>query len=522
MNDLLKELPSCPEAKKCEILNQFLIKYALTLKFDELNENGQRQAIWESLFDILETPEISAIHDLSLAALRILSRDKTDLENLITHKRINIVLDNAALGEHNSEQIKETKVITEALKLLCNLLFNSEKVQKLIVSTTAIPHVINRLNNYDKNISHEIRLFDTRILFLITALNVPTRNFVRERLHGDECLEKHLKKIILEAGNNLNETQTVLACEILKVLFNLHIKESTDNEKEKLEELVTMLRQLFLSGSAMAEELQSNIINLLTALPYSSYGPFAPDVDEPNADGSEVVYRKKDMTAMAKLLKFLDSRLEAESNLVEKLSPTMTALLRLVKSNRLIRKYTRLQVLPPLKDVMKRPEEGKSLRAKLCKLLTSPLNEVRDLVAEFVFVLCKEDVGRMVKYTGYGNAAGMFANKGLLHQRQPDTNYSSDSEDSETEEYAKYKEQINPVTGCYEKPKPNPLEGMSEEQKEYEAMQLAGLMDKLTSEGLVQPCRIDADGKPKPIEHVLELQNELMRGKNLQQDSDSD
>ena len=47
----------------------------------------------------------------------------------------------------------------------------------------------------------------------------------------------------------------------------------------------------------------------------------------------------------------------------------------------------------------------------------------------------------MIKYTGYGNAAGMFANKGLLGRQQPKTEYSSESEDSETEEYTKYKEQ---------------------------------------------------------------------------------
>lgn len=49
----------------------------------------------------------------------------------------------------------------------------------------------------------------------------------------------------------------------------------------------------------------------------------------------------------------------------------------------------------------------------------------------------------MVKYTGYGNAAGMFANKGLLGSSGSgqETTYSSESEDSETEEYLKYKEQ---------------------------------------------------------------------------------
>jgi len=39
---------------------------------------------------------------------------------------------------------------------------------------------------------------------------------------------------------------------------------------------------------------------------------------------------------------------------------------------------------------------------------------------------------------------------------------------------------INPVTGCFEHPKPNPLEGMTEEQKEYEALKLVNLVDKLT------------------------------------------
>lgn len=38
---------------------------------------------------------------------------------------------------------------------------------------------------------------------------------------------------------------------------------------------------------------------------------------------------------------------------------------------------------------------------------------------------------------------------------------------------------INPVTGCFEHPKPNPLEGMTEEQKEFEALQLVDLVDKL-------------------------------------------
>lgn len=86
----------------------------------------------------------------------------------------------------------------------------------------------------------------------------------------------------------------------------------------------------------------------------------------------------------------------------------------------------------------------------------------------------------MIKYTGYGNAAGMLANKGLLGCKQPKTDYSDESGESDTEEYKKYKDDINPITGCYERPKPNLFEGMSDGQKEYEAMKLVNLVNQLT------------------------------------------
>lgn len=118
----------------------------------------------------------------------------------------------------------------------------------------------------------------------------------------------------------------------------------------------------------------------------------------------------------------------------------------------------------------------------------------------------------MIKYTGYGNAAGLFANRGLLPVRQMSSysgEYSSNSEDSDTEEYKKMEHSINPVTGCYEPPRPNPFEGMSDEQKEYEAMKLVTLMDQLNRQGVVQACKIGEDGRPEPVEHILELQDTM-------------
>lgn len=132
----------------------------------------------------------------------------------------------------------------------------------------------------------------------------------------------------------------------------------------------------------------------------------------------------------------------------------------------------------------------------------------------------------MIKYTGYGNAAGLFANRGILPVKSLGTysdDYSSDnSEDSDTEEYKEKQNCINPVTGCYEPTRTNPMENMTEEQKEYEAMKLVNLMDKLNRQGLVQPCKIGTDGRPEPVEHILELQSSTLNLSNQEMDCENE
>ena len=99
--------------------------------------------------------------------------------------------------------------------------------------------------------------------------------------------------------------------------------------------------------------------------------------------------------------------------------------------------------------------------------------------------MCPFTVSRFVKYTGYGNAAGLLAARGLLNGRRNSGNikyasyYSSDS-DSETEEYREAKAKINLVTGRMEAEQPDPMEGMTEEEKEEEARRLISIINKLS------------------------------------------
>ena len=66
-------------------------------------------------------------------------------------------------------------------------------------------------------------------------------------------------------------------------------------------------------------------------------------------------------------------------------------------------------------------------------------------------VLCKENVSRLIKYAGYGNAAGFLADHGLMAGNNEENagNYSTDDEESDTEEYEKIKDHIDPMTGRF-------------------------------------------------------------------------
>ncbi|KAG8243505.1 Synembryn-B [Homalodisca vitripennis] len=574
------------------ILVNVFFQHKQAFAFPELNLDDRRKKLWTLLFSHLDKPSSAICHKECLACVRILSREKTDLDDLCCEKWMNILLYHAGLVPQEQAMLMTNQpfdnfdVVLEAMKCLCNLVFNCEHARKLCGHNHAIEAIMMRLRTYrDPLLPHEIKFFDMRMLFVMTAFQPDIRPRLKEELHGLTYLMEILDLIIKDASEEedrpqnstpvLVDNQVQLASEVLKVLFNLTCKPGVPDEEEdaQLLRLESILKELLLCDTdppSNKEQLQSHVVNLLTTMPGRCHqelmAPLTKDVSK------EAEFEGYNMEAMAVLVTFLNTRLDQNPNidghifinwnpvqrgfentssfkeflhtvdwtfqqptpqpflksscwnirgtcrkkiekpdagvgwflsvkysavgrdievpgksclvvqsLQERLSPIVTVLLECAINHRLLRKYLRWRILPPLRDVHTRPEEGTTLRNKLCRLLTSPVTNVRDLVAELLFVLCKESVSRMIKYTGYGNAAGQFANRGLLAQHQscqPHGQYSSDS-DSETDEYSMYKHGINPVVGCYEPPRPDPTAHMTEEQKEYEAMQLVNMMDKL-------------------------------------------
>lgn len=152
---------------------------------------------------------------------------------------------------------------------------------------------------------------------------------------------------------------------------------------------------------------------------------------------------------------------DAGTSLKEDITPCLSVLWNISRTSRPARKYLKSIILPPLtaEVVKSKPEAANTLKGRLVSLMTNSVTgDISTMVAELLYALCKENVGRLVKHTGYGNAAGLLARRGLMAggRGQPG-NFSSD-EESDTEEYKEVRDMVNPISGCIDVPRVNPLE----------------------------------------------------------------
>uniref|UniRef100_A0AAQ5YP80 Synembryn n=1 Tax=Amphiprion ocellaris TaxID=80972 RepID=A0AAQ5YP80_AMPOC len=426
-----------------------------------------------------------------LETVRILSRDKHRLDPFITRSAMltlaryaGIVVDITATPAHSHlVEGQDQEVIVEALKSICNILLHNETGQ--------------------------VRFFDLRLTFLLTALRVDVRTQLAQELHGISLLGNlfpvqtlaGFESIPPEELPPLSREQAERAMEILKILFNITFdttrRKVDEEEAAEYRHLGAILRHCLLShadGEERTEEFHSHTVNLLGNLPL----PCLDVLLMPKVQQGSIEYMGVNMDAVNMLLEFMERKLDRGHKLKETLLPSLNLLTESARIHRETRKFLRSKVLPPLRDVKNRPEVGNALRNKIVRLMTHIDTDVKDYAAEFLFVLCKENVSRFIKYTGYGNAAGLLAARGLLRGGRESGIYSED-EDSETEEYREAKAHINPITGVVEEEQPNPMEGMTEEQKELEAMKLVSMFDRLSRCNVIQPMQLGMDGKMREM-----------------------
>ncbi|KAM4524283.1 chaperone Ric-8A-like isoform 1-T2 [Odontesthes bonariensis] len=420
--------------------------------------------------------------------------------------------------EEGEGELGEETLRKEAMKVMCNVVYNSTWAQERFSGLRLLSGLIERLSSSVNWLSpSSLQFYELRLMFLITALR-PELSTQLQQEGGlpilttalESCLEVQWKDqyecVLDPAAPPISPEASQRIIEILKILFNItysaHRQEPSEEDAALYRHLVAILRLCLMRKCLLSDdtnELQGHTVNLLSALPLQCLDVLLMVPLEPNSKQSLGV----NMDCVHMLLMFMETRLDLGVKIKAKLTPILNLLTESCRAHRETRLYIRKHILPPLRDVSQRPEEGTTVKNRLIRLMTHLDTDLKHCAADLIFVLCKENVGRFVKYTGYGNAAGLLATRGLLGGQGPrnstsSAQYSSDS-DSDTEEYRQVKDRINPVTGRMEAEQTDPMEGMTEEEKEEEAKRLIMLFNKLSRDNIIQPMGVNEEGKLVPM-----------------------
>ena len=425
----------------------------------------------------------------AINALKILSREKNYITGMTSERTIGLLVKSSELHQevsegdviypHHCERVKVSEMALQNLLLNFTSVRSSEKLIGCVEGLVARLRAV-RNNATEEQVPRDVRFFDLRLLFLLTALCQETRLTLRTNLEAAKVLydvliiylnkaeslpasEQH--KDLAEEKRSAEDVEIIL--ELMKLIYNLSITleklQPTDvsgveewfsriinlklqEERMLSAELVKTSRRVLLSRSEtppLTDKLRGQAVNLLTGVSRSSYSwllipirsdgeiaalladktylhhrpllntriltEFEPDSTSAASSSSQtesqpsvnhplvIEFLGHNINAVVALLAILQKQLNAKSDIktkeyaCETIVPILSCLCEAAKASRIIRKFLRVEILPPLKDVTNRPEVGLTFRNRLCALLTSPITEVKDFVAELLFVLCKEN-----------------------------------------------------------------------------------------------------------------------------------
>lgn len=83
-----------------------------------------------------------------LSTVRILSRDKTHMDDVITEQNILVLLRLASIDPSSQSPAADDCVAVESLKCLCNLVFNSATCQSHFERLNGVDGILKRIRSY--------------------------------------------------------------------------------------------------------------------------------------------------------------------------------------------------------------------------------------------------------------------------------------------------------------------------------------------------------------------------------------
>lgn len=485
----------------------------MTNKMDttEMSINDRSQKLLDELYnnnyDDNKEQNFTRISEI-LAEFRVLTREKTLKPELLDGRCTK------TLVKYSSE------CHIEAQKCLSNLILNYGHLRELLVEPY-VDCVEKRLESIlsddfkDKKPDQiigdrqtgELLYYDLRIIFLLSALCPASRAKIRDRL-AEMILQMTCKE-----ADNFQQENYLLVIESLKTSFNLTLDKCINENLA-----ATVIKKLFAivgtendlihetsDGTKLdvTDQLLVNLIHLLTNMP-------------------KQVYLKLSDEDVNKILNYLDTQLRnySKNNVRETVLPVLNVCANICKYNESIRQRWFDDIIGSTKEFEKRPEEYDNLRGRLVKLMTSVDVHIKDIAAEFLHALCGGDTEKFITYTGFGNSAAFLSSRGLLTQgyRRPSQGQDGQSRLESDKDYTTLRDRLDPITGKIETVKRNPMEGMTEEEKERHADELVGAISKLANLGVIKPMAVDGQGRLSE----LNCREDFTNGEPKQEDGDSD
>ncbi|XP_060031819.1 synembryn-A isoform X1 [Erinaceus europaeus] len=290
-----------------------------------------------------------------LQSVRILSRDRGCLDALCRPGCLRALAGYAGLAapeaegktDADAEADAEADALLEALKGLCNLVLSSPGAQALAAEEGLAARLAARVARAGRGLPHDVRFFDLRLLFLLTALRRDARLQLRD-LRGVALLTAALERTVGPGLGRLPPREAERAMEILKVLFNITFeplqREMDEEDAALFRRLGTVLRHCVMVTAAgdRTEEFHGHAVNLLGNLP-----PACLDVLlalEPRPGSLE--FLGVNMDVIGTLLIFLENRLLQTHRLKERVAPVLSVLTECARLHRPARKFLKAQAPP--------------------------------------------------------------------------------------------------------------------------------------------------------------------------------
>lgn len=170
---------------------------------------------------------------------------------------------------------------------------------------------------------------------------------------------------------------------------------------------------------------------------------------------------------------------EGDNTCDDLLSPLVLLITRLCAADENSRKRMRDWVVPSDIDRTTALEEKADILGRCLRLMSSVYHErLKNTIGEMLFTMYDSDASILSANVGYGNVAGFLFNKGIMSAPPPP---------GSTDGISTPGDNVNPITGVVNRPRPNVEEEMTEEEKEREAEKLFVLFDRLEKTGALPP-----------------------------------